>query len=300
MRPFAFVLLFAAALSLPAQSLTAFTADPAPDKANPPTLEAFQLPSHGSPLNALMYVASGAGPHPTVILLHGFPGNEKNLDLAQTIRRAGWNVLYFNYRGSWGSPGAFSFTHAMEDTQAAIAYLRVPENASKLRTDPRTLVLIGHSMGAWIAAWAAAHDPAIRAAALISSAPMSDFVTLPPNATPAQRSKAVAATAAILTAQGMAPLAGCTPQSLAEELLAHITEWHLTSFAPALTPRPFLFINSDDGLAFANEALAEALTSAGDTQTTTIHIATDHSYSGSRIQLQQEILKGLDYLNPQP
>lgn len=47
-----------------------------------------------------MYMAAGAGPHPTVLLLHGLPGNEQNVDLAQSIRRAGWNVLTLHYRGS--------------------------------------------------------------------------------------------------------------------------------------------------------------------------------------------------------
>jgi len=55
--------------------------------------------------NAIVYEAQGAGPHPTVVLLHGFPGNEKNLVLAQALRRAGWNVVFFHYRGSWGSGG---------------------------------------------------------------------------------------------------------------------------------------------------------------------------------------------------
>jgi pimeloyl-ACP methyl ester carboxylesterase len=58
-------------------------------------------------LNAVIYVAAGKGPHPTLLLLHGFPGNEQNLDLAQAARRAGWNVLTLHYRGSWGSPGPF-------------------------------------------------------------------------------------------------------------------------------------------------------------------------------------------------
>src|SRR4051812_26200803 len=75
----------------------------------PPRSETFQIPSHGAKLNALLYIADGPGPHPAVVLLHGFPGNERNLDLAQDIRRAGWDVLYFNYRGAWGSPGDFSF-----------------------------------------------------------------------------------------------------------------------------------------------------------------------------------------------
>ena len=42
--------------------------------------------------------------------MHGLPGNERNLDLAQAIRRAGWDVLTFTYRGAWGSPGDFSIS----------------------------------------------------------------------------------------------------------------------------------------------------------------------------------------------
>ena len=69
-----------------------------PDGRAPASMETFQIPSHGALLNAFVYVAAGARLHPAVILLHGFPGNERNLDLAQDMRRAGWDVLYFNYR----------------------------------------------------------------------------------------------------------------------------------------------------------------------------------------------------------
>jgi len=143
-------------------------------------MQSFQLPSHGALLNAFVYIASGATPHPTVILLHGFPGNERNLDLAQSIRRAGWNVLYFDYRGSWGSPGAFSFTHCIEDTQSAIDYLRNPVHAAQLRADPRTIVLIGHSMGGFMALQAGALDPAITAVITVSAADLgaSSFQSL--------------------------------------------------------------------------------------------------------------------------
>src|SRR5215472_7545477 len=71
----------------------AVVADPPRDPAYPATRAWPDIPSHGAKLYSVIYVASGAGPHPTVLLLHGFPGNEKNLDLAYSIRRAGWNVL---------------------------------------------------------------------------------------------------------------------------------------------------------------------------------------------------------------
>src|SRR5580698_5490982 len=110
-------------------------------QANAASMQSFQLPSHGVLLNAFVYVAAGPGPHPAVVLLHGFPGNERNLDLAQEIRRAGWDVLYFDYRGSWGSPGDFSFSHGIEDTSAAVDYLRQPATAKMLRLDPSRIVL---------------------------------------------------------------------------------------------------------------------------------------------------------------
>ena len=126
---------------------SAIAEDPAPDKAYPAAMQTVQVPSHGALMNGFVYVAAGAGPHPVVVLLHGFPGNERNLDLAQAIRRAGWDVLYFNYRGSWGTPGDFSFGHAIEDTAAAVQWLRTPAVATKLRADPRRIVLLGHRHG---------------------------------------------------------------------------------------------------------------------------------------------------------
>src|ERR1700749_4027087 len=186
----AFAVLFAS-VSVSAQQLpSAITTDPEPDKAYPAAMETFQIPSHGAMLNALAYVAQGAGPHRVVVLLHGFPGNEKNLDLAQAIRRDGWDVVYFDYRGSWGSPGDFSFTHSIEDTQAAIAYLRDADHAKKLRSDPAYIVLIGHSMGGFMARYVGAQDSAIKAVGLISAADMG--VDMIQSLKPAQEKEATA------------------------------------------------------------------------------------------------------------
>src|ERR1039457_7191153 len=92
---------------------SAVISDPPPDPVQPPRSAQVLVPSHGKGMNGLFYLAGGAGPHPTFVLLHGFPGNEQNLDLAQAIRRAGWNVLTLHYRGSWGSPGFFSIRHVL-------------------------------------------------------------------------------------------------------------------------------------------------------------------------------------------
>ncbi len=278
-----------------AQVPSAITTDPASDKAFPAAMETFQIPSHGVGLNALLYEAAGAGPHGTVVLLHGFPGNEKNLDLAQTLRRAGWNVLYFNYRGSWGTLGAFSFTHCMEDAEAALAFLREPATAKKYRVDPGQIVLVGHSMGGMIALYTAAHDAKVLAVAVYSAADMAGRAQLPPGASPEVKAQALKTYGAALANEGMAPLAGCTPEGLAAELMAH-PEWVFAKDAQGLAAKPVLIVTSDDGGAAPAEKLAEALQAGGNQEVRYVHVATDHSFSDKRIELQTEMLGGLDYL----
>ncbi len=288
---FLFILSCACVAANAQQIPSAITADPPQDKAHPAAMESFQIPSHGVPLNALMYIAAGAGPHPAVILLHGFPGNEKNLDLAQAMRRAGWNVLYFNYRGSWGTPGDFSFTHCMEDVASAIAYLRDPANATKLRVDAKRIVLIGHSMGGFMTAYGGAHDDRVLAIGLISAANFGAVASAMSSGN--GESGATTKLAAVLAANGMAPLHGCTPESLAQEAVAHRTEWGYEGFAKALAGRPVLMISSDDGLAAQSKLFAGLLHKDGDTRVTELHLATDHGYSDQRIALEAAVLTWL-------
>jgi pimeloyl-ACP methyl ester carboxylesterase len=289
------LLSFAPAAFAQSQRVTAAIAsDPAPDKENPASMATVQVPSHGSLLNGLVYVSAGAGPHPVVMLLHGFPGNEKNLDLAQAIRRAGWDVLYFNYRGSWGSPGDFSFTHAMEDTQAAIAFLRDPATAKKLRADSSRIVLIGHSMGGFMASYGAAQDPGIRAIGMISAWDIGREGLAAVK--PGNEEAAVKPLAASLAENGLAPLAGCTAESLAREILANRARWDFVDFTGKLAPRPVLITTSDDGLAASEGALADALRKAGDANVNLVHMATDHGYSDHRIALETAVIEWLEAL----
>jgi pimeloyl-ACP methyl ester carboxylesterase len=226
-----------------------------------------------------------------VILLHGFPGNERNLDLAQDMRRAGWDVLYFNYRGSWGTPGDFSFAHGIEDTTAAIAYLRQPEVAKLLRLDPERIVLMGHSMGGFMTVEAAAADPAIKAFATISAADMAGRMQALLGGE--SRSSAIAAMASGLSDEGMAPLAGCTPTGLANELADHVADWPFPGKVDALKSRNALIVTSDDGLAKDNQSFAAALRRAGDSRVTTVHLPTDHAYSDQRLELSRAVLHWL-------
>ena len=151
--------------------------DPARDQAHPMHNEAVWIPSGGVSMNGVMYAAAGVPPHPTAIILHGLPGNEQNLDLAQTLRRAGYNVLSFHYRGSWGSPGKFTLANGVEDGQSAVTFLEDASNIAKFHIDPKRLIIIGHSYGGFVGARVAAAHPEIAAAVLI--APWSPAADVP-------------------------------------------------------------------------------------------------------------------------
>jgi uncharacterized protein len=111
-------------------------------------------------LVGVLYLASGGEPKPTVLLLHGCPGIEQNLDLAAALRARGWNVLAFHYRGCWGSAGRYDLRTISRDVTAAVDYLHAGEHPS---VDAARLAVVGHSLGGWAAVLAAAGDQRLRA-----------------------------------------------------------------------------------------------------------------------------------------
>jgi pimeloyl-ACP methyl ester carboxylesterase len=239
------------------------------------------IPSHGVLINGIVYQPSGAGSHPTLVLCHGLPGNEKNLDLAQAVRRSGWNAVTFNYRGSWGSPGVFRFAQNLEDADAVLAYLRDPANAARLGIDPKRIALAGHSMGGWVTAHTAAHDHGLIGAILISAADMGTLGSMP-------RERIVA-----LMADNKETLAGVTAESMADEIIANAKTFRLDTTVDGLIQIPLLVLSADDGLAPGTDALVKAIAAKGGQKVTSIHVATDHGWADHRIFLESTIITWL-------
>ena len=239
-------------------------------------MEVLHIPSGGVEINGVAYLAAGPGPHPTIVICHGWPGNEKNLDLAQALRRAGWNAVTFNYRGAWGSPGAFRFGQNPEDAKAVLAMLRKPEVAAKLGIDTRRIVLAGHSMGGWVTGMVASEDQALAGAILISAANMGMAAQMAGDRLEAQ------------AAGNSEALAGTSPALQASELRTQAAAFDLRPRAAGLARQPLLVLTSDDGLKPATDPLVAAARAAGG-QVTEYHQATDHSWSDARIALATRI-----------
>jgi uncharacterized protein len=275
------VLMITAASAVAQTVPASIFADPPVDAAHPAAMTVLHIPSHGVTINGLVYQPSGAGPHPTIVICHGLPGSEKNLDLAQAVRRAGWNAVTFNYRGSWGSAGVYRFAQNLEDARAVLAYLRDPENAGRLGVDTKRIVLAGHSMGGWVTAKTAAEDHALVGAILFSAADMGAIGEMP-------RKQVVA-----LMADDMESLAGVTADSMADEVIAHAKAFGFANAVEGLTQMPLLVLSADDGLAPTTDKLVKAIEANGGKKVTAIHAHTDHGWSDHRILLESTIINWL-------
>lgn len=274
----------AALAALPALAQPAFLTQDPPTNVSPRArMEVLHIPTAGLMINGVAYLAAGPGVHPTIIICHGWPGNEKNLDLAQALRRAGWNAITFNYRGAWGSPGSFRFAQNPEDARAVLAWLRQPEVAAKLGIDTGRMVLAGHSMGGWVTAMTAGDDPALAGAVLISAANFGALGRQPRAALERE------------AADNAEALADTSPARMADELMANSAAFDFLAKAPGLARVPLLVLSSDDGLQPMTDALVTAVRAKGGTVTTG-HQATDHSWSDARLALAVRVHDWLETL----
>jgi pimeloyl-ACP methyl ester carboxylesterase len=268
----------------------AVIADPDPDSQFPAGMSAFVIPSGDGAMNAVIYTAAGRGPHPTLLLLHGFPGNEQNLDLAQAARRAGWNVLTLHYRGSWGSPGTFSFTSAAQDAVEALAWLNETANVTKYRIDAREIAVAGHSMGGFMAANAAANDRGVAGLFLID--PWDPAQTVASLATGQGKAGWQAEVAGDLP-----PLRGATYESLTAEITTNDQLFDLGARLIAYGHRPLTIVGAERGLAaMARKVAGDAQSSAPATRL--IVWPTDHSFSDKRIALADLLVRWLAQIAP--
>lgn len=271
--------------------------DPPADKAIPASGEALQIPSHGDAMNAMVYLPGGAGPHPVVVLLHGFPGNEQNLDLAQAMRRAGWAVITFHYRGSWGSAGSFTFDGAGDDGTAAIAWLRDPAIAQHLRLDPQRVVVAGHSMGGYVAAQMCATQAQLLGCVLIAPWDLSYDVRFVKDASAAERDRIARQDFGDVDGR----LAGMTGRQVVDILAAQGQRWQLAKFATGIAKHPSLIVlaaRDSDGCKALDLLPALKAEHAAALRVETID--SDHSFNDRRIALQIAVLEWLATLPGAP
>ena len=250
------------------------------------------IPSHGDRMFTMVYMAQGKGPHPTVLLLHGFPGGDCNSDLAPIFRRAGWNCVWFHYRGFEGSEGTYSsFTMLVEDVAEALKFLREEKKAAEWRIDSRRIVLVGHSFGGAVALAAAAQDPEIRS--VVSIAAYNPVWT-------ARRAKdpEIAKGIAAWLDQEKFMIRKIPGEALVQQALAKGESLDMLQGVPALCTKSLLLIGARrDEMAPLDkhhEPLVRALREQKASNLSEIMLDTDHNFSDRRIALAEALLSWLE------
>jgi pimeloyl-ACP methyl ester carboxylesterase len=275
----------------------AIYADPPVDPAFPATGLGVQIDSHGALMNGMFYSAAGKGPHPVVVLVHGLPGNEQNLDLARVLQRAGWSVIAYHYRGSWGSSGAFTVENSVEDADAVLAHLRKPEVAKAWRIDPTRMVVIGHSLGGYVAAHAGGANADVIGTALI--APWDPSVDYPMVAKLNETQRAAVAKANFNDIDGR--LGAATGVEFVKRLAEHGADWSLAANANGLSTRPlFVAIASHDSPDCKGINLRPALAKTAIKDLTLVEMDTDHGFEDHRIALELAVLHWISRLPGAP
>lgn len=267
------------------QSYDPVTMDsPAIDKDYPPYFKELFIPSGEVLMSGFMLGANGQGPNPSVILLHGYPGNEKNLDLAQSMRRAGFNVLFFHYRGAWGSQGTYAFSHLADDVTAALDYLKT--NSEALKVDINRLSIIGHSIGGFTALRAASQNDDVVCVGGLAAANLGEYA----------RRDASAKQGFKRYTDHLFVLNGFDGAKALAEINRYADAFDVTTYGDQLKGKSVLLITGEQDIVVPPSVQARITQSYAQVDGLDLNalvISGDHAFSISRIELQRKVVSWL-------
>ncbi len=259
------------------------------DAPHRPDLQGRILEGKRGKILVTIYRTGGAGIHPTVLLSHGIPGIEKNLDLAQALRRVGFHVVTYHYSGSWNSEGDYSFAHNLEDSRTVLDFI---EQDTELGFDRNRIYAVGHSMGCFVTAHLFAQRKNLRAAVFLAPCDLGEVVTLPEETEGKRLLREIF--------QSSAPwLSRTSGDALYQEAAQHSESYRIRSVAEALADRPTYCIGAawDESCPPNVHCLpwVEAVHQAGG-NILYEEMRTDHSFSDMRLALIEKTVAYLTEL----
>lgn len=264
------------------------SADPPNGEIPPAATRHVTLDSAGHTLHGVLHLPAGAGPHPVLLLLHGFPGWERNFDIAHALRRAGVASLVFHYRGCWGMPGDWSWANTLADTDAVLDTLLRGDHPQMPELDTTRVGVAGHSLGGFLALRTAARRPEVRATVSISG---FDFGAV---AAAIEADPALLDTYIDAFSSETSVLANTDGESLAREMLEAGQDWSLRSLAAHFTDREVLLVGTSRDVvtpsALHHDPFVTAFTNA-DSRVRQTALDTDHSLADHRLRLTVEVVE---------
>jgi len=225
---------------------------------------------------------------PCVIVLHGFPGGNRNDDVAHALCRIGCVVLVLHHRGAWGSPGKYLVSNCIEDIKTLAEYVRSDAFTGEYQIDPDCVYLFGHSMGGNNAINAGKDLPWLRGLMLMA----------PYDATVYIRNGKENLLRALMSSG--APFLNCDgADALFEDIMIHVNDWNFTNAADALASQNILMLSGafddvapEEDMVFPLwNALKERATDAVQRQ---ISYPAGHALMGCRIMFIKDVVKFME------
>lgn len=240
-------------------------------------IEGTIIKSEGMDLLGTIYIGLGGGQRPTVLLLHGLPGFEKNVDIAYGLREIGWNVLIPRYRGCWGSEGNYRFTGVPIDVKNSITHMEM-----KPYVDKEKIFLIGHSLGAWATIITTAQDKRVKGAIAIAGG-----ISPKPTEAEARENSHVKN----LIEQKF--LKNITFEEAVEDLVKRGSELASQDWIGKISPRPLLMIGGEQDEAATPEKVNALYAYAKEPKNLIMIKDADHVFTKKRRKLVKTVIDWL-------
>ena len=260
------------------------------DHENPSTMRSVIIKSDGENLVGTVFLAAGIDKKPTVLLLHGFPGNDTNMDVAYAIQRAGWNVVTFHYRGCWGSKGKYSWNNCLRDVTNVYDAIKQEQLCDELKIDKDKIVLIGHSMGAFFATMAAIENKIdnVLGLALFNTGLAGELIS---------DNEELRKFAIDSVNKGMHFVNIGKPEDLVEEMISNSSKWNLLSYVQELSKKNFYMISAEYDQTAPDELhykpLFNIFNKVSPGKKYTELIKSGHGFTNKRIELARRVINWL-------
>lgn len=235
-------------------------------------------------LFSVLYSAGGEKPSPTVLLLHGIPGNEQNEDLAQYLRRIGFNVLTFHYSGCFGSSGDYSLKNNLQDAETVLDFIL---NDKEFGFDKTKIFAVGHSLGSFVCGQILAKRKEIKAGVFITPCNIGRLFEIEKES-PNLYQKTVD-----FLEETRLWLVGVKENQFLTEVENHKKDYPLESLAPKIAKKPIFVIEGllDEATPpkFHSKPFISALKSQNTENLRVKSFETDHFLSDKRLELLEEV-----------
>ncbi|MBI3018439.1 MAG: alpha/beta hydrolase [Deltaproteobacteria bacterium] len=97
-----------------------------------------------------------------VLFFHGYPGSQKNYDLAEHLALKGFECYVWHYRGAWKSEGLYSLVSNYKDSETVLNFLQKKDYGRD------SVSLVGASWGGFVALEMFARNPDLKKVVLLA------------------------------------------------------------------------------------------------------------------------------------